>query len=329
MRADRLVSILLLLQTRGRLTAGQLAEKLEVSERTIYRDMDALSGSGIPVVAERGASGGWRLLEEYRTNLTGLKESEIRALFVSPSGQLLEDLGLARTAEDAKNKLLAAIPAAYRHNAEDIWNRIHIDTSTWRQSQEKIACFEILKKALWLKSRIRIRYQRADGEKVERKVEPLGLVAKGGTWYFIASAEEKIRNYRVSRIQFAVPTEETFERPENFDLAQYWKSSTERFIQNLPTYEVNVEVHPSILSRMKFTGRFVQIREAGQPNGDDWVPVKLTFDTKTEAKEYILGFGEKIKIVEPLELHDAILEMARATVAFYQKAGESNVSSDC
>ncbi|HEX7064569.1 MAG TPA: YafY family protein, partial [Bacillales bacterium] len=322
-RADRLVSILLLLQSKGRMTAGQLAEKLEVSERTIHRDMEALSSAGIPVLAERGAGGGWRLLEEYRTNLTGLKESEIQALFVAPSGQLLEDLGLTRTAEDARNKLLAALPSLYRHNAEEVWNRIHIDTSTWRQSQEKIASFEILKEAVWSNNKLQISYERADGEKIDRRVGPLGLVAKGGTWYFIASAKGNIRNYRVSRIQSATLTEETFERPEDFDLVQYWTSSTKRFIQNLPKYEVHAEVQSSILPRLKFTGRFVQVHETGNPNNGRWTPVKLSFDTKLEAQEYILGLGDQIKIIEPHGLHNEILKMAEETVAFYKKQNHS------
>jgi predicted DNA-binding transcriptional regulator YafY len=139
MRADRLVSILLFLQSQGQMTAKELAESLEVSERTIYRDMEALRGTGIPVYAERGKNGGWSLLEGYQTDLTGLKESEIRALFVSPSAQLLDDLGLTRTSEEAGNKLIASLPSIYRENAKDVWNHIHFDTSTWRQQKEKIS----------------------------------------------------------------------------------------------------------------------------------------------------------------------------------------------
>ncbi|HET7579674.1 MAG TPA: YafY family protein [Bacillales bacterium] len=319
MRADRLISILLLLQSNGRMTAEQLAKKLEVSERTVYRDMDALSSAGIPVFADRGANGGWSLLEEYRTSLTGLKESEIQALFVSPSGQLIEDLGLTRTAEDARAKLLAALPEGYRHNGMDVWNRIHIDTSRWRQPQEQIASFETLKKAIWSNHRLTIDYERANGEKNTRTVDPLGLVAKGGTWYFIASKEGDIRTYRVSRIQSATLTEEPFERPEDFDLVQYWKASTKKFIKNLPKYEVHAEVAPAILPRLKFTGRFVQVNGIGEPNSKGWVPIKFSFDTKEEAKEYILGFGDQIKVVEPKTLQGEILEMAEAAVAFYKK----------
>ncbi|WLD93865.1 YafY family protein [Alkalihalobacillus sp. AL-G] len=320
MRADRLVSILLLLQAQGQMTAKELAERLEVSERTIYRDMEGLSGTGIPVFAERGKNGGWSLLDDYQTDLTGLKESEIRALFVSPSVQLLDDLGLTRTSEEARNKLIASLPSIYRKNANDVWNRIHIDTSSWRRQKEKIVSFEVLKNAIWKENKLKIVYQRADGKTDDRIVEPLGLVAKGDLWYFIASKENgEIRNYRASRIQYAVPVNETFKRPKNFDLAQYWRSSTKTFLEKLPTYEVWVEVTQSILPRLKFSGRFVRISEIGDTSREDWIPVKLSFDTEEEAKGYVLGFADQIKVIEPKELHNKILEMAESAVAFYKQ----------
>jgi predicted DNA-binding transcriptional regulator YafY len=319
MRADRLISILLLLQSQGQMTAKELSERLEVSERTIYRDMEALSGTGIPVFAERGKNGGWSLLEGYRTNLTGLKESEIRALFVSPSAQLLDDLGLTLTSEEAWNKLIAALPSIYRENAKDVWNRIHIDTSTWRKRKEKMVTFEVLKNSIWKENKLKIEYQRADGKTNDRIVNPLGLVAKGSHWYFIASKDnDVIRNYRASRITSAEPISETFERPKDFDLAQYWRSSTKSFLENLPNYEVWVEVTPSILPRLKFTDRFVQIVEFENKNQKGWIPVKFSFNTEEEAKGYILGFADQIKVIEPKELHDKILVMAEAAVTFYK-----------
>ncbi|GGJ66343.1 helix-turn-helix transcriptional regulator [Virgibacillus salexigens] len=323
MRGDRLVSILLLLQSHGQMTAKELAEKLEVSERTIYRDMDALSGTGIPVLAERGKNGGWSLLEDYRTNLTGLKEFEIRALFVPQSTQLLDDLGFARTSEEARNKLIASLPSIYRENAKDVWNRIHVDMSTWFKRREKIMSFEVLKKAIWNEYKLKIEYQRMDGNTSERVVKPLGLVAKGSRWYFVASKEnDDIRNYRASRILSAKPLEETFERPKDFNLAQYWELSTKAFIENLPHYEVRLEVLPSTLTWLKFSGRLVQNMEVENITKDDWVPVKLSFDTENEAKAYILGFADQIRVIEPKELQDKIIEMAESVVAFYKREGE-------
>lgn len=258
MRADRLVSILLLLQVHGRLTAKWLSERLEVSQRTIHRDMEALSGAGIPVSAEREVGGGWRLLEGYRTHLTGLKASELRALLISPSDHLLNDLGLNRTAEDARNKLLASLPRADRNSAKEIQQRIHIDTSTWKPSQEKIASFKTLQAAIWNENKILICYERADGQSVTRLIEPLGLVAKGSVWYLVAVAEGEVRNYRVSRIQSVEWREERFSRPDSFDLAQYWKMSTQAFLEALPHVEVQVKGHPSILPRLKFAPRFLR-----------------------------------------------------------------------
>lgn len=319
MRGDRLVSILLLLQSQGQMTAKQLAENLEVSERTIYRDMEALSGAGIPVFAERGKSGGWRLLDGYQTKLTGLKESEIQTLFVSPSAQLLDDLGLTRTSKDANDKLLAALPASYRESAKNVWNRIHIDTSTWRQYKEKMTAFETLKSAIWKEYKLQIKYKRLDGQVNIYLVKPLGLVAKGSKWYFVACKEnDELRTYRVSRILSALPTEETFERPKDFNLAQYWSSSTKTFVENLPNYEVWVEVTSAIFPRLIFTDRVVRLVEI-RNTSKNWVTVKLSFNTKEEAKGYILGFANQIKIIEPKELHDQILEMAEATVAFYRE----------
>ncbi|XBM33436.1 YafY family protein [Bacillus licheniformis] len=319
MRGDRLISILLMLQAQGQMTAKELAERLEVSERTIYRDMEALSGAGIPVVAERGINGGWSLLDDYQTTLTGLKESEIRALFVPLSEQLLDDLGLTRISEEARNKLIASLPSEYRQNAKDVCNRIYIDTCSWRHKKEKAESFEVLKDAIWKDQKLKIVYQRADGQTADRVVAPLGLVAKGANWYLIASKENgEIRNYRASRIQSAVFVRETFDRPENFDIAHVWRSSTKEFIERLPTYEVRVKAAQAILPRLSFTNHFVRIIETNEIDQEGWIPVTLSFDTEEEAKRYILGFAEHMRIIEPKELHGKILKMAESIVAHYK-----------
>ena len=315
-----MVSILLLLQTQGRMTAKELADKLEVSERTIYRDMDALSGTGIPVVAERGQNGGWSLLEDYKTDLTGLKESEIHTLLVSPSSHLLEDLGLTRTSEEARNKLIASLPSIYRESAKDGWNRIHIDTGSWRKKKDTTVSLEKIKEAVWKEIKLRMTYERGDGETYDRVVEPLGLVAKGDLWYLVAAKENgEIRNYRVSRIHHAETLADTFERPLDFDLSRYWSSSTQSFIKRLPSYVVKVEVSPHALSRLTFTGRFARVLDVGKRKGDKWVPVTLSFDTEEEAKGYLLGFSDQVKVTEPADLHGKILDMAEATVSFYRR----------
>lgn len=319
MRADRLISILLLLQIRGKMTTKELANELEVTERTIHRDMEALSAAGIPVVAERGKSGGWKLLDQYRTNLTGLKDNELKSLFISPSFQLLSDLGLSKDWHDARQKMVAAMPNSFQKDSLEAWNRIHVDTSSWKQPPEKIEFFKILQQAIWDEKKLQIIYERADGEEIFRKINPLGLVAKGSTWYLIASSDEKIRNYRASRLISVTLTDETFSRPINFDLAKYWTESTHNFIKSLPKYEVNVEITPSIFQRIRFTGRFVQIDKIDSPSKNGWIPIDFCFDTEQEAIDYILGFGDQIRIVQPDSLKQKIYNMAKRVVHFYEQ----------
>src|SRR5262245_3409947 len=236
MRADRLLSILLLLQTYRRTTAHDLAERLEVSERTIHRDMEALGVAGVPVVAERGASGGWSLLGEYRTNLTGLNEAEIQALFLARSPRLLEDLGLGKSAEAAFIKLFAAVPPATRHDADSTRQRIDIDVTGWNRSEESVPLLPLLQEAVWRERRLRFKYQRGFDCDVERVVDPLGLVAKGSVWYLVAAIDGDIRNYRVSRVYEAEMTGQTFTRPESFDLAAKWNQSAVEFKLKFPRY---------------------------------------------------------------------------------------------
>lgn len=183
MRADRLLSILLILQIRGRVTSRQLAERLEVSERTIHRDMEALTAAGVPVYAERGSRGGWRLLEDYRTDLTGLKPGEVQALLVGQPNRLLEDLGLSRASEGAWIKLLASLPALYRREAESVRGRIYIEP---RGAAEPVPHLPTLLEALWRNRKLHTIYRRNDGKISERLLDPLGLVAKGSTWYLVA-----------------------------------------------------------------------------------------------------------------------------------------------
>ncbi|WP_394137153.1 helix-turn-helix transcriptional regulator [Cytobacillus oceanisediminis] len=322
MRADRLISILLLLQNNERMTSRELANELEVTERTIHRDMEALSAAGIPVLAERGKFGGWRLLEKYRTNLTGLKADEIKTLLLSPSFQHLADLGISNDWKEARQKLLAAIPAPLKEDVIDISNRIHIDTSTWRQTPREMKSFGTLQQAVWEEKKLRIQYKKADKQTIERIVDPLGLVAKGNIWYLIAASDEQIKSYRVSRIVDAELINEKFSRPSDFDLAGYWQESKQTFISSLPRFEVEVEMSPSIIQRINFTGRFVQVIHSDSPKENGWIPASLCFDTEQEAREYILGFGDQIKIIRPVSLRKSVREMAESVIELYNENEE-------
>jgi predicted DNA-binding transcriptional regulator YafY len=317
MRADRLLSIVLLLQSSGRLTARELARRLEVSERTILRDMDALSGAGIPVVAERGAAGGWSLLGDYRTSLTGLNEAEIQSLFVNRPARLLADLKLEKAAEGALLKLLAALPAVYRRGAETARQRIHVDVTGWRRTDEAAPLLNALQEAVWHERRLRITYARGECEAVERVLDPLGLVAKGSIWYLVAAIEGEVRTYRASRVLTAEPTGETCQRPEGFDLASFWEQSAAAFGATMPKYRVVARVRREAVLRLPYAGRFARIEERGEPDAEGWTRVVLRFDVEEMACEYALGFGTLLEVLEPHALREKVAAAARSVVAFY------------
>lgn len=317
MRADRLLSILLLLQVHRRMTARELARRLEVSERTIYRDMEALSVSGVPVVAERGTGGGWALLEGYKTNLTGLNQAEIRALFLPSPSRVLADLGLHQASEAALIRLLAALPSIYRRDAEYMRQRIHIDAGGWNPSEEDVSFLPVLQEAIWQERRLHLAYERSDGTSVERCVDPLGLVVKGSVWYLAAVVEGEVRTYRVSRVRAATILDQACVRPPGFDLAAHWAQASAQFVAGLPRYPATVRAAPGILSRMRYAGRFARIERADPPDADGWVRLSIRFETEEEASEYVLSFGPQIEVVEPQELREKVISLARGVVDFY------------
>jgi predicted DNA-binding transcriptional regulator YafY len=313
MRADRLLSILLLLQVHRRVTARELAKRLEVSERTILRDMEALSGSGVPVVAERGTGGGWSLMDEYQTKLTGLSAAEIQSVFLARPEGLMADLGLKREAEAAFIKLQASLPAGTRQQADFARRRILIDTRGWRGSAESIACLPVLLDALWRERRVWFSYRRVLGEPSERTVDPLGLVAKGNTWYLIAQVEDETKTYRVSRISDAVILEQASARPAEFDLAGYWERSATEFRAKLPRYYATFLASPSVMRWVRYRGWRL---EEEAPEGDR-MRVRLRFDVEEEAIQFALNFGGDVEVVEPRELRAKVLAGALATIQRY------------
>jgi predicted DNA-binding transcriptional regulator YafY len=317
MRADRLFSIVLLLQSHRQLTSRDLAGRLEVSARTIHRDMEALSGAGIPVVAERGAGGGWSLLGEYRTNLTGLNEAEIQSLFVVKPSRLLADLNLEKAAEGALLKLLAALPSVFRRGAEYARQRIYVDVTGWNRAEESAPHLHALQEAIWQERRVRLTYARGECEAVERVADPLGLVAKGSVWYLVAAVEGEVRSYRVSRVQGVEVLDETCRRPPDFDLAAFWEQSAAEYRAHLPGYRARVRVRREIVARMPYAGRFARIEKTGQPDEDGWVEVSLRFDAEEMACEYALGFGTQLEVLEPAALRERVLAAARGVVEFY------------
>ena len=316
MRADRLISIVLLLQANRRLTAEALATRLEVSQRTILRDMDALSTAGVPVVAERGVGGGWRLIDGYETKLTGLTPAEISSLFLGRPPQLLAELGLKDAADAAWLKLRAALPVGMREQADFVRQRILVDARGWRDSQQSLESLPVILEALWRGRRLRFQYEKSNGDASGREVDPLGLVARGNHWYLIAARAGETRTYRVSRSHSAELLEQPAERPAGFDLAAYWDASAVQFREHLPRYDATFLVAPDVLPWVRYRGwRLIEETLEG-----DRHRVRLRFDSSLEARQFALAFGPELEVVEPAELKDEVVAAAAAVVAAYSRA---------
>jgi len=313
MRADRLLSILLLLQAKGRMTAQSLAKRLEVSERTILRDMDALSTAGVPVLAERGVGGGLRLVDGYQTKLTGLTSAEIQTLFLGRPPKLMADLGLKDAADAAWIKLHAALPIESRQQAEFVRQRILIDPRGWRDPTESITTLPVLLEALWRRQRLRFVYEKTAAAANERVVDPLGLVARGSIWYLIAMKEDAIRTYRVSRIRQAAVLDDASVAPKDFDLAAYWETSASEFREKLPRYYATFLVEPSVMRWARYRGW--RLEEESAEN--DRIRIRLRFDIEEEALQFALSFGAAAEVLEPAELRGKVLAAAEALVESY------------
>lgn len=314
MRADRLISLLMLLQTHGQMTAQDLATRLEVSTRTIYRDLDALSASGVPVYAERGPQGGCMLMESYRTNLTGLKENEVRALFMFSVPGLLADLGADGASESALLKLSASLPAPFRSDANRVRQRIYLDPSGWFHMDEPIPHLATIQQALWEERRLRMVYRSGRGGWGKQLVDPYGLVAKAGVWYMVAGVYGAPYTYRVSRVQGATPTDSHFDYPEDFDITSYWSAWTERFEDDQHSYAVTLRVAPNgapALVRVLGEGVYHLLDSVAATHDDGSFLLPLRFTSAEDACGKIMCMGDAVTIVDPPELQRMVLESAR------------------
>lgn len=303
MRASRLVSILLLLQARGHRTAAELADELEVSVRTIYRDIGALAESGVPIYAERGPGGGVRLVDGYRTRLTGLTTDEAEALFLSGVPGPAAELGLGTVVTAARLKVLAALPPELRTRAGRVAERFHLDAPGWWQQADPVPCLGELANAVWETRSVHIRYRR--DERVERRpVDPLGLVLKGGVWYLVALSKGDVRTFRVSRVE-AVEAGERFERPDGFDLAAFWAESTARFEAETPTVAITIRVEPQALPELeRAIGRAAAATMIvpTKPDPDGWLRVRFRHDSLGAAFYDLLPRLRHLEVLAPDEL---------------------------
>ncbi|TDD71682.1 YafY family transcriptional regulator [Jiangella aurantiaca] len=313
MRAERLVQIVLLLQTHGRLTAGGLARRLEVSARTVQRDLDALSAAGFPVYADRGRAGGWSLAADYRTRLTGLSPAETAALFVASTAHVLADLGLDAAAGTAEAKLLATVPAHARRQADLARERVLVDHADWMETREPSPWLPVLQRAVWDDTRLRLTYGSAPDAVV---VEPLGLVAKKRSWYLVARKPAgEFRTYRVERIVDAITTDERFDRPDDFDLTEHWQRSSDRFFAELRRYPVRLRVRGYAATRLRWARNAV-IDAQTPPDEHGWSDVAMTFESAHETRIYLLGLAGDVVVLAPAELRD---DMRRAAQEFLEQ----------
>ena len=313
MRSSRLLSILILLQLRTRLTAEALAEEFEVSVRTIYRDIDALSAAGIPVYGDRGPGGGFQLLDGYRTRLTGLAGDEAGALLMIGLPEQARALGLGDAATRARNKLLAALPKAGSDEASRIAGRFHLDTVDWYRSARPVPFLTAVARAVLDRRRIDMTYESWTATR-DWTVRPLGLVLKAGNWYLVAHGAGKRRIFTVADVKACAVRDETFDEPAGFDLAAWWDAQLREFETRLRPGVAKLRASPLGLQRLRLVGAFAAdaVARAGPPDGQGWCAVDLPLETIEAAAPMLLGIGPEIDVLEPAPLRAAVGALARA-----------------
>lgn len=317
-RASRLLSIVLLLQTRERMTAGQLARELEVSVRTVYRDMESLSAAGIPFYSDAGHDGGYRLLDGYQTRLTGMTADEAEALFLSGLPGPAADLGLGAVLTTAQRKLMAALPEPVRAPAGRISQRFHLDTAGWYTLPEGLAHLPAVVEAVWSQRRLRIGYRRwADPRQVQRTLDPYGLVLKSGRWYLVAAAGSNVRTYRVSQIVTLCTLDDTFEHPADFDLARYWQDYLDEFDTRRRQGTATVRMSPHVLYRLDHLldpDLVRAARDTARIEPDGWSVVEIPLETIEHTAGLLLRLGTDAEVLGPPALRQQMNEIA-ATLA--------------
>ncbi|MEE1842651.1 helix-turn-helix transcriptional regulator [Streptomyces sp. NPDC088190] len=309
MRAARLIRMVLLLQSRPAMTAAELARELEVSERTVTRDALALSEAGVPVYADRGRAGGYRLVGGYRTRLTGLARDEAEALFLSGLPSALREMGLEDAASAARLKVSAALLPSLRDASDSAGRRFHLDAPGWYQEPVTPELLPAVAEAVWDDRIVRARYRRggADGE-VEREMAPHGLVLKAGVWYVCARVGDDFRVYRIDRFSAVAVSEERFERDERFDLPGFWDERAAQFARSLLRAEVTVRVSPEGVRRLPYAMDRSAVREAldaaGPPDAEGWLTVTLAVESDEVAYGQLLALGPESEVLAPAALRD-------------------------
>ncbi|MFH8343446.1 helix-turn-helix transcriptional regulator [Streptomyces sp. NPDC018045] len=322
MRAARLIRMVLLLQSRPSMTAAELARELEVSERTVARDVLSLSEAGVPVYADRGRAGGYRLIGGYRTRLTGLGRSEAEALFLSGVPAALRDMGLADAASAARLKVSAALLPELRDAADGAAQRFHLDAPAWYQEPATPELLPAVADAVWDDRRIATRYRRKDTE-VERELEPYGLVLKAGVWYLAARVGEDVRVYRIDRFTAVTPLAERFTRGADFDLPAFWAERSAQFARSILRDEVTVRLTPSGARRLRYVtdraGADEALAAAGEPDEQGRLTVTLPVESLDVAYSQLLGLGPDGEVLAPVALRERFAAAAARTYDLYRE----------
>ncbi|HEY4024699.1 MAG TPA: YafY family protein [Pseudonocardiaceae bacterium] len=329
MRASRLVSALLLLQNRGRMTATELAGELEVSVRTVYRDVESLSAAGIPVYADRGPEGGYRLVDGYRTKLTGLTSEEADTLFLAGVPDAAAELGLGAELAAAQLKLEASLAPELRERAARIRQRFHLDAPSWFRELDALPHLASVAASVWNQQRITVRYLGAGSKpKVSRTVlEPLGVVCKAGVWYLVAACGGKPRTYRVGRITELTIQPESFHRPAEFDLVDFWRDWVKHYEHGVYSAEMVVRLSPAGFEMVPYAWMAVASRatiaNAAEPGEDGWRRAVVPIESVRHAMIEVLKLGKEVEVLDPPELRAQLRKAVTALSHMYEAADQS------
>jgi predicted DNA-binding transcriptional regulator YafY len=326
MRASRLLSILMLLQLRGRQTAEALAAEFEVSVRTIYRDVDELAASGVPVLSDRGPGGGFQLQGGYRTQLTGLASDEAEAMLMIGLPDAATALGMGQAATMAGRKLMAALPATGRDGAQRIIERFHVDALDWYRDSDGVPQLPAIARAVLDGRVLSMTYESWSGRR-EWRVWPLGLVLKAGAWYVVAcssGAERSARTFKVANIVEHTALEERFAPPRDFNLADFWRASLVRFEAGLRPAQATLRASKLGIFRLSELGRYAKlaVSQAGEPDADGWATLVLPIENIEHAARLLLGIGSEVEVLAPESLRDALRATAARVIHIHSQSKE-------
>jgi predicted DNA-binding transcriptional regulator YafY len=319
MRASRLLSIQMMLETRGPMSAAALAEALEISVRTLHRDIDQLTAAGVPIYAERGRAGGFRLLDGWNTRLTGLTPSEAQVVFLSGLAGPAADLGLDKPLQGAQLKLLTSLPASSRTEAQKMQSRFHLDPVDWYREPDAVPHLATVADAVWSDRQLSMYYESWRDE-AERVVHPLGLVLKAGVWYLVATSDGKPRTYRISNIKRAAMLEQRARRPARFDLASYWAQSVARFEAELYTDYADVLATPAGLRDLRYLNAAAAraVAEAKPSRRRDGrVALRIPVESVDHGAGQLLRLAPEVEVTGPDRLREAMILRLRRVAALY------------